>query len=79
MKSEKGKVDIVRMDTDKKDETEDESEKFRKIKCRYFNKGFYKYRKVFTSKEYLYRILSVFPHNEAKVITHSRQWLFLPE
>ena len=44
MESEKGKVDIVKMDTEKKDETEDESE-FRKIKCRYFNKGFCKYQK----------------------------------
>jgi hypothetical protein len=44
MESERGRVDNVRTDTDKKEETQDELEKFKKTKCRYFDKGFCRYR-----------------------------------
>ena len=45
MESERGKVNNVRTDTDKDEESQDEVEKFKKIKCRYFDKGFCRYRK----------------------------------
>ena len=45
METEKCKADVVRIDADTKDEASGEVEKVKKIKCRYFNKGFCKYRK----------------------------------
>ena len=40
METEKCKADVVRIDSDAKDEAAGEVEKVKKIKCRYFNKGF---------------------------------------